>query len=155
MANSYKKVYLHIVFAVKNRDALLHNSWRNRLFQYTSKTLTNRGHYALAVNGHYDHVHILISYSCKELIQDLVREIKKSMTNFIKDNNLCPFKFECQNGYGVFSNGYRELDEIINYITNQEEHHAKRTFRDEYMALLGRYDIQFKEEFIFEFWDDK
>jgi len=153
MVNTYSKIYLHIVFAVKNREALLHKSWRHRLFQYASKTLTNMGQYSLAVNGHYDHIHILINYSGKILIKDIVREIKKSMTNFIKGNNLSPFKFEWQNGYGVFSNGYKEIDGVINYIRNQEHHHTKRSFKEEYMTLLEKYEIEFKEEYVFEFLD--
>jgi REP element-mobilizing transposase RayT len=85
MADTYRKVYLHVVFAVKNRNALLDKSWRLRLFAYTSKMLTNRGNFALAVNGYHDHVHLFFDYSCKELIEDLVREVKKSMSNFIKE----------------------------------------------------------------------
>ena len=94
MANKYNAVYLQIVFAVKNRNALLDKSWRNQLFSYASKTLTNRGHYALAVNGYNDHIHIFIDYSTNELISDLVREIKKSMSNFIQHKNFCQSKFE-------------------------------------------------------------
>ena len=87
MANSYKKVYLHIVFAVKNREALLEKEWRYRVFEYLSKSLTARGHQALAVNGYVDHVHLFFNYSCQELISDLVREIKKSSNSFINDEN--------------------------------------------------------------------
>jgi len=94
MADTYRKVYLHIVFAVKNRDALLGKAWRHRLFEYISKSLTARGHYALAVNGYVDHVHLFFNYSCEELISDLVREIKKSSNKFINENNLSKFKFE-------------------------------------------------------------
>jgi REP element-mobilizing transposase RayT len=154
MADTYRKVYLHVVFAVKNRDALLDISWRNRLFAYTSKMLSNRGHFALAVNGYQDHVHMFFDYSCKELIEDLVREVKKSMSNFIKENNLCNFHFQWQSGYAVFSVGYREKDKFINYIKNQDTHHAQRTFKDEYMSLLESYEIEFKNEYVFKFLND-
>ena len=80
--------YLHVVFAVKNRTALLEKSWRYRLFAYVSKTLSQRGHYALAVNGHLDHIHLFFDYNCKELIADLVREIKKSSNKFVKENQI-------------------------------------------------------------------
>ena len=116
--------------------------------------LTNRGHFALAVNGYNDHVHIFIDYSCKELIEVLVREVKKSMSNFIKENKLCKFKFEWQSGYGVFSHGYREKEQIIRYIMNQEKHHTRRTFKEEYLSLLERFEIKFKNEYVFEFFDD-
>jgi len=154
MANTYKKVYLHIIFAVKNRKALLGKSWRHRLFIYISKSLKNRGHYPLAVNGHVDHVHLFFDYSCQELISDLVREIKKSSNQFISEENLTPFKFDWQSGYGVFSNSAREKDTIIKYIMNQEDHHSSKSFRDEYLTLLKRYEIEFKDEYVFEFFED-
>ena len=154
MANTYRKVHLHVVFAVKNRNALLDKSWRNRLFSYTSKMLTNRGHFALAVNGYHDHVHLFFDYSCNELIEVLVREVKKSMGNFIKDNKLCKVPFQWQSGYAVFSVGYREKDKIINYIINQEAHHNKSTFKDEYMLLLENYQVEFENEYVFQFLDD-
>jgi len=103
MANSYKKVYLHIVFAVKNRNALLHKSWRDRVFSYIAGSLNSRGHYSLAVNGFNDHIHIFFDYSCNELVADLVRELKKASSRLIKDEKLTKHKFEWQSGYGVFS----------------------------------------------------
>lgn len=151
MANSYRKVNLQAVFAVKNRQSLLYEYWRNDLFAYTAKSLTNRGHYCLAVNGSYDHVHLFFDYSCMELIPDLVREIKKTMSNFIKGNKLTKFKFEWQAGYGIFSHGYKEKGTIIKYIMNQKEHHKHRTFREEYLSLLENFEIDFAEEFLFDF----
>ncbi len=155
MADTYRKVYLHIVFAVKNRNALLDITWRDRLFAYTSKVLTNRGHYALAVNGYHDHVHLIFDYSCNELIEDLVREVKKSMSNFIMETRLSKFKFQWQSGYAVFSVGYRDKDKIINYIKNQNKHHSQNTFKDEYMSLLKSYEVDFKDEYVFDFLNDK
>jgi len=153
MANTYKAVYLQVVFAVKHRNALLAKEWRGRLFAYTTEVLRKRGHYPLAVNGYSDHVHLFFDYSTKELISDLVREVKKSMSNFIKDNDLTPFHFEWQTGYGVFSHGKREKGQIIEYIRNQEAHHSKRSFRDEYMSLLQLFEIEFKDEYVFDFLD--
>ena len=154
MADPYKKVYLHVIFAPKNRQALLEKSWRNRLFAYVSKTLSQRGHYALAVNGHLDHIHLFFDYSCKELIADLVRESKKSSNKFVKEKQLSKFKFEWQSGYGVFSNGYRERDIINKYILNQEKHHMTRSFQEEYMSLLKNYEIAYKDEYVFRFFED-
>lgn len=153
MANTYKKVYLHVVFAVKNRKALLHKDWRHRLFIYISKSLRERGHFPLAVNGHVDHVHLFFDYSCNELISDLVREVKKSSHQFIVDNNMTSFKFDWQSGYGVFSNSSSEKDRIIKYIINQDEHHGSRSFKDEYLSMLERYEIQYKDEYVFKFFE--
>ena len=153
MANTYRKLNLQIVFAVKNRQALLHKSWRQELFKYIAGILNKRGHFSLAVNGVEDHIHIFFDYKGDELIGDLVREIKKSSNNYINDKNLCSYKFEWQSGYGVFSHGYREKDIIINYVKNQEHHHRKRTFRQEYIDFLKSYEIDFKEEYMFSFFD--
>ncbi len=144
-------MYVQIVFAVKRREALLDSRWRNRVFKYIAGGLNARGHYSLAVNGHHDHVHIFFDYNGKELIEDLVREIKKSSAKFIKDERLSNFKFEWQSGYGVFTHGYREKPTIIEYIRNQEEHHSKTTFKEEYLSFLKAYDIEFKKEYLFEF----
>jgi len=133
MANSYRKVNLQIVFAVKNRQALLHKSWRPELFKYIAGIINQKNHYSLAVNGVEDHLHIFLDYNCRELIEDLVREIKKSSNTYINDKKLCKYKFEWQSGYGVFSHGYREKDTVIKYIKNQEEHHKKKSFREEYV----------------------
>ncbi len=153
MANTYRKLNLQIVFAVKNRQALLHKSWRGELFKYIAGVINRRGHFSLAVNGVSDHLHIFFDYNGQELIGDLVREIKKSSNNYINDKNLCSSKFQWQSGYGVFSHGYREKDIIINYVKNQELHHKKQTFREEYVAFLKSYEIEFKEEYMFSFFD--
>ena len=86
MANAYHKIYLHVIFAVKNRNALLDESWREEVFKYMSGTINQRGHYSLAVNGSYDHVHLFFDYKGNELVEDLVREIKKASNTFIKEN---------------------------------------------------------------------
>ena len=151
MANTYKSVYLQIVFAVKHREALLHKSWRPQLFKYIAGIVNQRDHYSLAVNGVEDHVHIFLDYNGNELIEELVREIKKASNAWINDNNFCPSKFEWQIGFGVFSHGYREKGIVINYIKNQETHHYKSSFREEYLALLKAYEIDFKEAYIFDF----
>ncbi len=153
MADVYSKVYLQIVFAVKNRQALLDKSWRNDLYAYMAGIINNRGNYSLAVNGSFDHVHLFFDYKGKELISDLVRELKKISNDYIKNNRLTRSKFQWQSGYGVFSHGYREKPAIIKYIMNQEEHHQKKSFKKEYLQILEAFEIEFKEEYLFEFWE--
>ena len=128
MANTYRKVNLQIVFAVKNRQALLHKSWRSEVFQYIAGIINQRNHFSLAVNGVEDHIHIFLDYDCGELIEDLVREIKKASSAYIKANKFSPVNFQWQSGYGVFSHGHREKGIIIEYIKNQEEHIVKNYF---------------------------
>ena len=151
MANTYTKIYIQAVFAVKNRHALLKKEHRPEIFKYMAGILNERGHKSLAVNGFHDHVHLLFDFKPKENLSILIQEIKKSSNTFIKDKRFTPFKFEWQSGYGAFSHGYRELDIVINYIKNQEEHHSKTTFRKEYFQFLKSYDIEFKDEYVFEF----
>lgn len=154
MANTYKKVYIHLVWVVRNREALLEKEWRYKLFSYIAGCLNKRGHYSLAVNGWVDYVHILFDYNCKELISDLVAELKKASSKFIKEENFSKFHFEWQVGYGLFSGGWKEKDQMIKYVLNQEKHHSEKlTLRKEYMNLLRDYEIEFKNEYLFTFFD--
>ena len=153
MASTYRKMYLQIIFAVKNRKALLHKSWRPELFKYITGIINEKGHYSLAVNGYHDHIHLFLDYNGRELVADLVREVKKASNNFIKEKGFTESVFAWQNGYGVFSHGYREKSIIINYIVNQEIHHERKSFRKEYLQLLKAYEVEFKDEYIFEFFD--
>jgi len=153
MANTYRKIYLQLVFAVKNRQSLLEKSWRDDVFKYISGIINNRNHFSLAVNGVDDHIHIFFHYSGKELVEDLVREIKKASSSYIKLNKLCPVKFEWQAGYGVFSYSYRQKDMIMKYVLNQEKHHEKKSFKQEYIKELKSFEVDYKEEYVFHFFD--
>ena len=153
MASTYRKMYLQIVFAVKNRQALLHKPWRSELFKYMAGIVNERGHYSLAVNGYHDHVHLFLDYTGGELVADLVREIKKASNAFVKDKCFTEDRFSWQNGYGVFSHGYQEKSIIMNYIINQEALHENKSFRKEYLQLLNAYEIEFKDKYIFEFFN--
>ena len=151
MANTYTKIHIQVVFAVKNRQALLAKEFRQEVFKFMAGIVNNRGHKSLAVNGYHDHVHLLFDFKPSEDLSALIREIKKSSNNFIKVKNFTPHKFEWQRGYGAFSHGYRELDIVMNYIKNQEIHHSKKSFKQEYFKLLNAYEIEYKEEYIFDF----
>lgn len=154
MANTYKKVYLHLIFAVKNRNALLNKKWRARLFGYLFEAVNKRGNYAYIAGGYNDHVHIFFDYKGKELLEDLVRELKKSSNQFINENKLTPYKFEWQIGYGIFSEGHKDKKRIIEYIANQENHHSKITFNQEYLKFLKEFEIDHKDEYLFEFFNE-
>ena len=154
MANTYKKVQLHIVFAVKNRQSTMDKLWRGKVFAYISGIIKEKGHYPIAVNGYHDHIHILIEYNLNKLIPELVREIKKSSSKYIKENKFTQHHFEWQSGYGIFSVGWREVATVIDYIRRQEEHHKKRSFKDEYLSLLNKYQIEYKDEYVFKFLQD-
>ena len=153
MADVFSQIDLHIVFAVKYRQALINASWKEKLYQYITGIIQNHKHKLLSIGGVEDHIHIFIGYNPSHLLPDLVREIKVSSNEFIKLNRLCPSKFAWQNGYGVFSHNRKQRNIVINYIQNQEEHHRQETFKREYVKLLKRAEIAYKEEYLFDFFD--
>jgi len=153
MADVFSQIDLHIVFAVKHRRALLAKEWRDDVYKYITGIIQNYGHKLLSIGGVEDHIHIFIGYKHTQLLSDLVKEIKNSSNDYIKSNNLCSQKFAWQNGYGVFSHNISQRDVVINYILNQEEHHKKKSFKKEYLQMLEKSQIEFKDEYLFEFFE--
>ena len=150
MANTYTKIYLHVVFAVKNRVALLPPHNQLRIFLYIRKILENNGHLPIAVGGTCDHVHLFFVYSIKQSIPDLVREIKMNTTKFIKDQHLSPLCFCWQKGYACFSYSHSQVDAVKNYVVKQNEHHRGRTLRDEIRLMFERFGVEYNEDYIFD-----
>ena len=101
-----------------------------------------------------DHIHIFIGYNVNQLIPDLIENIKTSSNEWIKTNRLSTFKFEWQKGYGAFSHSRSQLDTVVKYILSQEQHHKKKSFRVEYIEMLCKNDIVFKDEYVFDFMED-
>jgi REP element-mobilizing transposase RayT len=154
MANTYTQFYVHLVFAVKNRNALIKKQWKNDLEKYITGIVQNNGHKMLAINSMPDHIHIFIGYNVNYLIPDLVEEIKTSSNAWIKSNKLSNFHFEWQKGYGAFSHSQSQIDVVVKYVMNQEIHHKKESFRKEYLEILRRNDIHFNDDYLFDFFDD-
>jgi putative transposase len=154
MANTFTQCYFHLVFAVKNRDALIKKEWKDELEMYITGIVQNYRHKMLSIASMPDHIHILIGYNINQLIPNLVEEIKTSSNKWIKTGRLSKFKFEWQQGYGAFTHSHSQIDTVIKYILSQENHHRKRTFKEEYLEMLERNDIEFKKEYVFEFFND-
>ncbi len=154
MANTYSQIYIHLVFAVKNRQALIGKGWKDSLEKYITGIVQTQQHKLLAIGSMPDHIHILIGYRMTQLIPDLVENIKTSSNAWVKLNKLSRFKFEWQRGYGAFSHSRSQLDSVIQYILNQEQNHKKRSFREEYLELLKKYDVSFNDNYLFDFFDD-
>ncbi|HWA04914.1 MAG TPA: IS200/IS605 family transposase [Ignavibacteria bacterium] len=154
MPNTFTQIYIHIVFAVKNRNSFINQTWENKLYKYITGTVQKMGQKMLRINGMQDHIHFLIGLKPDIAISDLVREVKKSSTNFIKEEKLTQFNFNWQSGFGAFSVSHSQLDKVINYIINQKEHHMKRTFKEEYIELLKKYEIEYDEKYLFEWIED-
>jgi REP element-mobilizing transposase RayT len=154
MANTYTQFYAHLVFAVKNRNSLIKRQWKDDLEKYITGIVQNHKHKMLAIGSMPDHIHIFIGYNVNHLIPDLVEEIKTSTNEWIKKNNLSRFRFEWQKGYGAFSHSRSQIDTVVKYVLNQEKHHKKTDFRTEYLEILRKNDIQFNDDYLFEFFDD-
>lgn len=153
MANTFTQCYFHLVFSPKNRDALIGKEWKDNLERYLTTCIQNRKHKLLAINAQADHVHILIGYYLSDLIPDLVENIKTASTQWVNDNKFTRFKFEWQKGYGAFTHSKSQVDTVVKYILNQDEHHKKRTFRDEYLDILRKNDIDFDVKYLFDFFN--
>jgi putative transposase len=153
MANTYSQINIHVVFSVKHRENIITKNFSDDLFKYISGILKNDGHYSLAVNGHKDHVHIFFELNPKSAPADVVRIVKTNSSKWINENKFVAGKFNWQEGYGVFSHSHSQQNEVIKYIMNQEKHHKQKTFREEYLGLLEKYEIDFDDHYIFEFYE--
>ena len=154
MANTYTQMYVHLVFSPKNKNALIGKNWKSNLEKYITGIVQNHGHKLLAIGAMPDHIHIFVGYNVNHLIPDLVEEIKTSSNSWIKKNKFSNFNFEWQKGYGAFSHSRSQLDNVVKYVLNQETHHKKKTFKDEYLEILRKNDIHFSDEYLFNFFDD-
>ena len=153
MANTLSQIYIQPVFAVSNRLSLIGPEFKEDLHKYITGIVKNQKQKLIVINGMPDHLHILIGLRPSMALADLVREIKADSANFINENKWVRGRFSWQEGYGAFSYGHSQLDTIIRYIQNQEKHHRRRSFKEEYLAWLKKYDIAFEEKYVFEFID--
>ena len=151
MPNTYSQIYIQIVFAVKCRQSLIHESWEEELYKYISGVIKNKEQKLLAINGMHDHIHFLIGMKPSCCLSDLVREVKKSSNSFIKEKKFTRQKFQWQEGFGAFSYGHSALDRVVRYINNQKAHHQKQSFKDEYKDFLNKFQIEHSEEYLFDF----
>lgn len=150
MANTYSQIYIQIVFAVKGRKNLITKENREELHKFITGIVSNREQKLLAIFAMPDHVHILIGMKPNIALSDLVRDIKAGSSKFINDSKWINGKFNWQEGYGAFSYSKSHLDNVIKYILNQEEYHKKQTFKEEYLAFLEKFEIEYDEEYLFE-----
>jgi REP element-mobilizing transposase RayT len=154
VANTYSQSYFHLIFAVKNRKALIRKDWKNELEKYITGIVQNNKHKLIAIGAMPDHIHIFIGYYLNQKIPDLVEEIKTSSSSWIKYNEKSPFRFEWQKGYGSFTYAHSQLDVVAKYVLDQDEHHRKRTFREEYIEILNKFAVEYDDKYLFNFFDD-
>ena len=153
MANTYSQITIHAVFAVKYRENFILTEWRDNLYQYISGIITEKGAKSLAVGGWKDHVHILFGMPVTTSIADFMGAVKANSSKWINEQKFIKGKFQWQDGYGAFSYAKSQRDIVINYIMNQEEHHRKKTFKEEYLKMLTDFEVAYDDKYLFEFYD--
>ncbi len=150
MPNTYTQIHIQFVFAVKYRAALIGNEWKERLHQYTTGIFQNNNHKMLQINSMPDHIHILIGMRPHQSVSALIQIVKTESSKLIKENKICSSPFAWQEGYGAFSYAKSQVNDVIRYIQNQEIHHRKENFLDEYKKFLNAFEIEWDEKYIFK-----
>ena len=154
MANSYSQIYIQIVFAVKGRQNLIKIEHKEELHKYITGIVKGKKQKMLAINCMPDHTHMFIGFTPDMKISDLVRDVKSISSGFINEKKFVKGKFNWQHGFGAFSYSHSHIDRVVKYVLNQEEHHKKKTFREEYIGLLEKFNVEYDPKYIFEFYDD-
>lgn len=150
VANTYTRIYIHIVFAVEGRQNLIKPAYNDELQKYITGIVSAQKHKLIAINNMPDHVHLLVGLKPDSSLSDLVGDIKAYSSKFISDKSWVAGRFSWQAGFGAFSYSHSQLGTIIRYIQNQARHHAKKSFREEYMELLEKFNVDYDKRYIFK-----
>ena len=150
MPGTFSQVYIQVVFAVKGRENLINKTWRDELHKYIAGIIKAKEQKPIIVNGVGDHIHAFLGLRPSMSISELFRDLKNNSSNFINEQKFVHGKFSWQEGYGAFSYSQSHIEKVYNYILNQEEHHKRQTFRDEYIGLLKKFEIEFDEKYLFD-----
>jgi REP element-mobilizing transposase RayT len=150
MANTYHQIYLQTVFAVKYRNAVIDKTWKSQLSGVIGNLINETSCKTIIVNGVEDHVHCFLGLKPVVSVSELMKTVKAKSSKYINDHKLTKSRFEWQEGYGVFSYDQSSVDAVYNYILNQEEHHKKQTFRDEYLDLLKMFKVDYNLQYVFQ-----
>lgn len=150
MANTYTQLHIQFVFAVKNRMSLIQSSWEEELFKYTTGIVKNHKHKMIAINGMPDHIHLFVGLHPTQSISNLMQVVKGESSEWINKRGFVKGKFQWQEGYGAFSYGHSQINQVFNYVMNQKEHHKKKSFLEEYTELLQKFEVSFDPKYIFQ-----
>ncbi len=150
MANTYTQIFVHIVFAVQGRQNIITEKYREQLEKYICGIISNKKSKPLAIYCNPDHTHILIGLHPSVAISDMVRDIKASSSKWINEKKWFKGKFKWQEGFGAFTYSKSQIDAVVKYILNQPIHHKKKTFREEYIDLLKKFNVDFNDKYLFE-----
>ena len=150
MANTYTQIHIQTVFTVQNRDCVIKKTWKDELYKYITGIIQNHGHKVLAINGMPDHIHIFFGMRPNQSLSDLMQDIKGDSSKWVNQKKLVQARFSWQEGYGAFSYSKSHVDSVIEYIKNQEIHHRRKTFIEEYLEFLEKFDVDFDDRYIFK-----
>ncbi len=155
MANTYTQIYIHIVFAVQGRQNLIKKENKEELHKYITGIVRNKKQKLIAINSMPDHVHVFVGMKPSIALSDLVRDMKNNSSVFIKEKKWLRGRFSWQEGFGAFSYGHSQLDAVVKYIQNQEKHHTRRTFKEEYLQMLENFKVEYDEKYVFQWVEDE
>ena len=154
MAGTFSQLYIQIVFAVNGRANLLKEPWCDDVFKYMSGIIKGKNQKPIIVNGVKNHVHLFVGLKPSMAISDLVRDVKNNSSNFINELKFVHGKFSWQEGFGSFSYSHSQIEQVYQYILKQEEHHLKKTFKEEYLDFLHKFEVEYDEKYLFEWYDE-
>lgn len=150
MANTYTQIHIQAVFSVQNWECVIQKHWKDELYKYITGIVQNNKHKLLAINGMPDHIHLLFGFRSTQSLSDLMQDIKGSSSKWINEKGFIKSRFSWQEGYGAFSYSKSELSNVLNYIANQQIHHRKKTFTEEYLEMLEEFEIDYDERYVFK-----
>jgi len=150
MAKTYTQIHIHTIFAVKKRACLIQKEWKDELYKYITGIIQAQDHKLLAINGMPDHLHIFFGMRPVQSLSHLIEDIKGSSSKWINERNFNKDKFEWQEGYGAFSYSKSQVSKVIFYVQNQEVHHHKITFSEEYKKFLKKFEVDYDERYVFK-----
>ena len=154
MANTYTQIYIHAMFAVEGRQNLIKSEHNDELQKYIAGIVSGQKQKLIAINNMPDHLHLLIGLRPDAALSDLMRDVKAGSSKFINEQHWVAGKFSWQEGFGAFSHSRSQLGTVIRYLENQQKHHARRSFRDEYVELLEKYGVEYDQRYIFKFGEE-
>ena len=149
MGNTYTQLYVHFVFAVKYRKAMMNPDWDERLRKYITGIIQNDGHKLIAINNMPDHIHIFIGLNPSKSVSQVMQLVKTNSSGWINKEIKPQCKFNWQSGYGAFSYSRSHIDNVVKYIRNQQEHHRKENFIKEYKTMLDNFCVDYNPEYLF------
>jgi putative transposase len=150
MANTFTQIYIHLVFATKERCPQLQNQHQKQIYAYLVAKAKENECYVKAIGGMNDHIHMLVTLNPKHSVSEIVKVLKGSSSHYINEMKVSPRHFEWQTGYGAFSVSQSSVSKVASYIRTQEEHHKQVTFNDEFIAMLKKYEVKFDSKYLFE-----